>query len=82
MISSGTFIGAREVTREDKKVLAATLVGTAIEWYDFFIFAQAAGIGIPTLREIGYVYTENRAVEPHSPYCPAPHKNRFRPATG
>ena len=32
------------VTREEKKVLAATMVGTAIEWYDYFIFAQAAGL--------------------------------------
>lgn len=32
------------VTREEKKVLAATLVGTAIEWYDYFIYAQAAGL--------------------------------------
>jgi hypothetical protein len=30
--------------REDKKVLAATLVGTAIEWYDYFIHAQAAAL--------------------------------------
>lgn len=32
------------VTREEKKVLAATLVDTAIEWYDYFIYAQAAGL--------------------------------------
>lgn len=32
------------VTHEEKKVLAATLVGTAIEWYDYFIYAQAAGL--------------------------------------
>ncbi len=32
------------VTREEKKVLAATLVGTAVEWYDYFIYAQAAGL--------------------------------------
>jgi len=32
------------VSREERKVLAATLVGTAIEWYDFFIYAQAAGL--------------------------------------
>ena len=32
------------VTREERKVLAATLVGTAIEWYDYFIYAQAAGL--------------------------------------
>ena len=27
---------------EEKRVLAGTLVGTTIEWYDFFIYAQAA----------------------------------------
>jgi MFS family permease len=31
-------------SREEKKVLAATLVGTAIEWYDYFIYAQAAAL--------------------------------------
>jgi len=35
--------------REDRKVLAATLVGTAIEWYDFFIYAQAAGLVLGAL---------------------------------
>ncbi|MBT2595773.1 MFS transporter [Arthrobacter sp. ISL-72] len=29
--------------REERKVLAGTLVGTTIEWYDFFIFAQLTG---------------------------------------
>ena len=33
-----------EVSREEKKVLVGTLVGTTIEWYDFFIYAQAAGL--------------------------------------
>jgi MFS family permease len=28
------------VAREERKVLASTLVGTTIEWYDFFIYAQ------------------------------------------
>ena len=32
------------ITTEEKKVLTATLVGTAIEWYDYFIYAQAAGL--------------------------------------
>ncbi|WP_237207462.1 MFS transporter [Rothia nasimurium] len=32
------------VSREEKKVLAGTLIGTTIEWYDFFIYAQAAGL--------------------------------------
>ena len=31
-------------TREQRKVLAGTLIGTTIEWYDFFIYAQAAGL--------------------------------------
>lgn len=30
--------------REERRVLAATLIGTAIEWYDFFIYAQAASL--------------------------------------
>ncbi|HTT13152.1 MAG TPA: MFS transporter [Burkholderiaceae bacterium] len=35
--------------RDEKKVLAATLVGTAIEWYDYFIYAQAAGLVLAPL---------------------------------
>jgi MFS family permease len=35
--------GHHEISREERKVLAGTLVGTTIEWYDFFIYAQAAG---------------------------------------
>ncbi|HEY0296199.1 MAG TPA: MFS transporter [Bordetella sp.] len=31
-------------TQEHKRVLTATLVGTTIEWYDFFVYAQAAGL--------------------------------------
>ncbi|MDQ4502101.1 MFS transporter [Sinomonas sp. ASV322] len=31
------------VSKEARRVLAGTLVGTTIEWYDFFIYAQAAG---------------------------------------
>lgn len=33
-----------DARREERRVLAATLVGTAIEWYDFFIYAQAAAL--------------------------------------
>ncbi|MHA7153502.1 MFS transporter [Arthrobacter sp. TMN-50] len=42
MTSSSTSVGRpnQRVTREERKVLAGTLVGTTIEWYDFFIFAQ------------------------------------------
>ena len=36
--------GGTPITAEHKKVLAATLIGTSIEWYDYFIYAQAAGL--------------------------------------
>ncbi|MCC9144538.1 MULTISPECIES: MFS transporter [unclassified Arthrobacter] len=38
-----------QMSREERKVLAGTLVGTTIEWYDFFIYAQAAGLVLATL---------------------------------
>ncbi|MDR7303573.1 MFS transporter [Haloactinomyces albus] len=31
-------------TRGEKRLLASTLAGTTIEWYDFFIYAQAASL--------------------------------------
>ena len=34
---------------EERRVLAGTLVGTSIEWYDFFIYAQAAGLVLAPL---------------------------------
>ncbi|MGY1706663.1 MFS transporter [Geodermatophilus sp. SYSU D00697] len=37
------------MTTEERKVLAATLAGTTIEWYDFFIYAQAAGLVLAPL---------------------------------
>ena len=40
---------AGRMSREERKVLAGTLVGTTIEWYDFFIYAQAAGLVLATL---------------------------------
>jgi MFS family permease len=35
--------------KEERRVLAGTLVGTSIEWYDFFIYAQAAGLVLAPL---------------------------------
>ena len=32
--------------KEDRRVALGTLVGTAVEWYDFFIYANAAAITI------------------------------------
>jgi MFS family permease len=36
-------------TAEERKVLAGTLAGTTIEWYDFFVYAQAAGLVLAPL---------------------------------
>lgn len=30
--------------REQRRVAAATIIGTSIEWYDFFLYASAAGL--------------------------------------
>lgn len=32
------------LTKEHRRVLAGSMVGTTIEWFDFFIYAQAAGL--------------------------------------
>ena len=41
-------VGADE-KKERRRVLAGTMVGTTIEWYDFFIYAQAAGLVLAPL---------------------------------
>ncbi|GAB2971826.1 MFS transporter [Actinotalea caeni] len=35
--------------RERRRVVAATIVGTTVEWYDFFIYSSAAALVLPTL---------------------------------
>jgi MFS family permease len=40
---------APDTTTSPRTVLAASLIGTTIEWYDFFLFATAAGIVFPKL---------------------------------
>lgn len=34
----------KKMSKEHRKVLSGALVGTTIEWFDFFIYAQAAGL--------------------------------------
>ena len=34
----------QDVARQMRRVVSASLVGTTIEWYDFFIYASAAGL--------------------------------------
>ncbi|GAA2034143.1 MFS transporter [Yaniella flava] len=43
--NAGSSAAAKQITPgERRRVLAGTLVGTVIEWYDFFIYALAANI--------------------------------------
>ncbi|ANS80572.1 L-Proline/Glycine betaine transporter ProP [Serinicoccus hydrothermalis] len=44
MTGTGSSHVSTDRAREERKVLAGTLVGTTIEWYDFFIYAQAAAL--------------------------------------
>jgi len=44
-----TTIHNRKMRAEERRVLAGTLVGTTIEWYDFFIYAQAAAFVLAPL---------------------------------
>ncbi|EIE99023.1 MFS transporter [Saccharomonospora glauca] len=39
----------RPLSTEERKVLLSTLAGTSIEWYDFFIYAQAASLVLAPL---------------------------------
>ena len=40
---------SKKLTKEHKKVLAGSVAGTTIEWFDFFIYAQAAGLVFASL---------------------------------
>ncbi|MBT2521082.1 MFS transporter [Arthrobacter sp. ISL-28] len=39
----------QRMSQADRRVVAGTMIGTTIEWYDFFIFAQAAGVVFASL---------------------------------
>ena len=39
----------QRMSKDDRRVVAGTMIGTTIEWYDFFIFAQAAGVVFASL---------------------------------
>ena len=48
-LESAAVARSSEITSEERKVLVATLVGTTIEWYDFFVYAQATGLVFASL---------------------------------
>src|SRR5699024_6680003 len=46
-LAPGTAVSSTEptpITPEHRRVLAGAMVGTTIEWFDFFIYAQAAAL--------------------------------------
>ena len=44
MTVASSTVGSEKMTKEEKKVACATIIGTTVEWYDFFINAAAAGL--------------------------------------
>lgn len=42
-------VKADKMSANDRKVAFATIIGTTVEWYDFFIYAAAAGLVFNTL---------------------------------
>lgn len=40
---------SNKMSANDRKVAFATIIGTTVEWYDFFIYAAAAGLVFKTL---------------------------------
>ena len=43
-VATAPLIDDPSLTSERRRVVAATTVGTAIEWYDFFLYAATAGL--------------------------------------
>ena len=50
-----TAVSGHSSTANQRRVAFATIIGTTIEWYDFFIYATAAGLVLspPVLRPAG-----------------------------
>ncbi|WP_432491575.1 MFS transporter [Kineococcus auxinigenes] len=49
MASTTSSAARQRLTPDERRVLAGTLAGTTIEWYDFFVYAQAAGLVLAPL---------------------------------
>lgn len=41
---AATHVALDKMTKDQRKVAYATIIGTTVEWYDFFIYAAAAGL--------------------------------------
>ena len=49
--------------RDLRKVIAASMIGTTIEWYDFFLYGSAAALVFGTLFFPCLLYTSDAADE-------------------
>ena len=49
MSTTAPAVAPEDTSTSPRTVLIASLIGTTIEWYDFFLFATAAGIVFPQL---------------------------------
>ena len=68
---------------EERKVLAGTLVGTTIEWYDFFIFAQLTAtllspLFLAPLNASNPGLAQILVLRPHRHQLPVPPARRHR----
>ncbi len=48
--------------REPRRVIGATIVGTTVEWYDFFIYSSAAALVLPALFFDGFGDSAGRII--------------------
>lgn len=49
-MTTSVYVAPNEkMTADEKKVAFATIIGTTVEWYDFFIYAAAAGLVFKSL---------------------------------
>lgn len=48
-MSTAPTVRKQGITSAERRVAAGSLIGTTLEWYDFFVYAQAAGLVFGTL---------------------------------
>lgn len=64
--------------KELRKVLSSTLVGTTVEWYDFFLYGVAAGI----IFNKQFFPPRTRSSGPCCPSSPSPSASSPGPSAG
>ena len=73
-LAAGSKVG-QPMTREEKKVIFASSLGTVFEWYDFYLYGTLAVIidrRIQTLIASKITETRNGTRQPHSAKAASP----------